>query len=233
MNNIIEKIENLSTDMPNIYNLSLSDISVDDFMLNHISYYFKTVFDLIYTVDDLVQQIFTCGEVNYDYSNLSDDIYGIIIYNMFINRLNFEHHISDKHIYHNNITNYTHSINLTDKVFHVSFDYNRNNIPADRLTGDTTRNADFNIKNMFESPNVPILLIDTYTLMRLQPGIRNNLIGNYRANSMLFDKIFNRLNNELPKNIFEMISFNRCENSIRFVCDINLYDNNNYLNYLS
>lgn len=212
-NKIKEYIEQLKADN-DIYELSISDINIDDYIPAVYDYYYDC-FSIVNATNAIIQDFFTHnGYVKYSYVRFNNKTFGIILFNTVRRRLEFEHLMNDKFESEIDFDKY-------EFYFKCKFDLSERykEIPYGRMTGNTTRLIDAYIHEMFIKPNTTVICCDDYGMTPDRYRGYHNISFTNPANRMIMDKIIRRIHNEFPQCMQDMIKINKSSLSITFVCE--------------
>lgn len=219
--------------------LTLHDLRLSDFMYNTKDY-FRECFSVLNATDKFIQKIFTEGKFTYCYKSFNNHLFGIILYNNIVNRMKYEHRIHSDNQNHN--YGFTHSIDYENKIFQFNYVPNKNQecyvrlqYEKNRLTGKSTRLADSIIQDAFINYGQDILIQDHHSEnIDYMMDSRNrgyNIINRRPSDRMLFYCINQRLERELPTNVYELFVLNKIRGTIRFNYDMSKQDNVKYKNF--
>lgn len=186
---------------------TLKYLSVNDY--NYISDYYKDIFAILNVIDRLIQKIFTEKAVIYSYKEFNNKELGEIIYNTVVERMEKEHYTA----------NFKSKLE-TDKysmMFYLNNDNTLSELPHDRCTGKSTRQIDGYIQTAYHVPNSILYVTDHYTLENYKFRGSNSPS---QADICLIIKLRNRLERELPENVFNSFVINKYNRTIIFTGDI-------------
>lgn len=197
--------------------LTLQDLQLSDFMYNTKDY-FRECFAILNATDKFIQKIFTEGKFTYCYKSFNNHLFGIILYNNIVKRMKHEHRIYSDNQNHN--YGFTHSIDYEKKIFEFNYVpaenqecYVRMQYDENRLTGKSTRLADSIIQDAFINYGQDILIQDHHSeSIDYMMSSRNrgyNIINRRPSDRMLFYCINQRLERELPTNVYELFVLNK------------------------